>query len=145
MSFIILNFISIDCEAGKNSEADKYLMSKFEDMDYQDKIKIRSFILRKDQICELFRFNKAEQLNFEKLWGDDIYLVIQLKNVGKLASWGQLLYIINNRNSRKLEIRSLHSNMKSFVNYLIPVTGILPSKGQDIPKIKVKWSKLFAY
>ncbi len=127
----------------ETSLADKYAM--FEQNSYAKNIDIRAYILKKDQICTLINDAEVVQLNYKELWGNDIYLAVQIKNTGNLTSWGKLLCSINKREPIGIEVQLLGRRMEHYLNYLIPVNGILPPHLNQVPEIELNWFKIYTY
>ncbi len=114
----------------------------FSNMKYASNIEIKAYILRADQMCNLFDGNFAEirQLSRRDLIDKENYLVIRLKNNGHKGAWGNLSITVDDRRIINLEIPFL--GVKE-ANYIIPYDLIFV-KDSHMPNIDCTWRKLYA-
>lgn len=113
---------------------------------YKDKIKIKAYLASEDKISNIFvKDNKMEKIvpmleNYQELFGKKTYLIIQLKNEGRLSAWGILACATNNY-STKVYVNRVP--FQEWDTYIIPI-GVLTWNRNDIaPIINVEWEKLY--
>lgn len=115
----------------------------FTNIEYRKNIDLKGYLMNDIQICDLFHSKEAKQLPYENLQLDKLYLVIMIKNIGNMSAWGELKCKIDNRSINKIHVIHAGPNMPAYINYIIPIHGIILSKKNGFPIIKVEWDKLY--
>jgi len=114
--------------------------------EYQKNLKIEALLVNKSQVESYLREEKVEQLPHKELSAGNLNLILSLLNTGDLASWGVLEVSINSRKSYEINIHSLPANMTESYVYIVPISGLIVSKGEKdyLPQITTKWKKVYA-
>ncbi len=118
----------------------------FSNKHYQNQINVNAFLVDKKMAYESLISGKLYQKTNKELPVSDLNIVLQLKNIGDLSSWGVVVVDINNRTSYKININGLPANMTDNLYYVVPISGLIFDKSDmdKLPIIKTSWEKLYA-
>ncbi len=113
---------------------------------YAKHIQVQCYLVNREQLAELFsqKNGNVTQLPNDKLYLNDVYLLVRCRNKGDYAVFGDLYCFIPNRGSPILiGIAELTAHMKSFQDCVIYVESGLISRDKKLPQINYTWDCLY--
>jgi hypothetical protein len=119
---------------------DKLLFSRQE---YKNNLIVDSFIMKEEQLCNLFDNDIANQLSNEELLNKQLYIVVCIRNNGKMTAWGELRCVINEQNIINVPVTHIGNNENKAYKFVIPYSGGVYLGKNRTPKITCQWKKLF--
>lgn len=145
--FIITCFLfctlSLKCHAGF---LEKTILS---DIKYQKNIQHKAYIASKKNIINFIGNDKLNEnlLGTNRtLWknkNDGIYLILRLINTKKKSICGEInckIFIY----SFDLKIPFLHGKTEKWIDFFIPLDGVIVPLNDEIPEVKIEWKKIYA-
>ncbi|MGE0197904.1 MAG: hypothetical protein AB7S94_03975 [Simkaniaceae bacterium] len=116
------------------------------DPGYAKHIEVRCYLVNREQLVKLFSEKNVEiiQLTNDKLYSNDVYLLVRCKNKGKYRAFGTLQCFIPNRGDPiPVEIDFMGGHMTSFHDCVIYIISGTIDRDSDLPKIKYEWDCLY--
>lgn len=145
-SLLLLGMIGLFGSKGTAARLDPASHIMLSNLGYARHIEVRCYLVNREQLSELFGEKTEEiiQLSDDKLYSNDVYLLVRCKNTGKYAAFGDLHCFIPNRGSPILiEIAELTAQMESYHDCVIYVENGLIHRDNKLPQIKYEWDCLY--
>ena len=112
---------------------------------YQTEIIVEPLLLNKVDVIGLLSGVIEEGMSHSHAFNNDANLVVRLKNTGNKGAWGTLVCNVEGYRDIQIHVPHLTPNMKEFVNFVIPLCGMITPRSMDKPPtIEIKWEKLYS-
>lgn len=143
---LFLGIIGFFCSKGTAARLDSTSHAMLSNLGYAKHIEVRCYLVNREQLSELFWEKNKEiiQLSNDKLYSNDVYLLVRCKNKGKYAAFGDLHCFIPNRGSPiSIDIAELTAQMESYHDCVIYVENGLIHRDNKLTQIKYEWDCLY--
>jgi hypothetical protein len=134
------------CSSAKADDLDPVSRDYLLDLKYSKEIEVRAYLITKDQVAKLFSEENEEivQKTNKELYGNEVYLLVRVKNSGKYMSFGVLNCTIPNRGAPiTIDIEMMPGSMKSFNNSALYIGNGLVPNDKNKPLINYEWKSLY--
>jgi hypothetical protein len=112
---------------------------------YQEEIVVEPLLLNKDDVIHLLSGRIEEDFSHSHLFNNGVNLVVRLRNTGNKGKWGTLVCNVEGYGDVQIYVPHLTPNMKEFVNFVIPLSGMVTTRSTGKPPaLEVKWEKLYS-
>jgi hypothetical protein len=110
---------------------------------HQEEIIVEPLLLNNDDVIHLLSGDLKEEINHSHSSHGGINLVVRLKNLSNKGAWGTLLCTVPGYGDVRIYIPHLTPNMKEFVTFVIPLSGMVaPRSIGKPPVLEIMWEKL---
>lgn len=134
------------CSSAKADDLDPLSRAYLSDKKYARNIEVQAYLATKDQVVKIFSEENVEvtQKTNKELYGQEIFLVVRVKNKGECMSRGLLNLTIPNRGIPiTIDIEMMPGYMRSFHDSALYLGDGLVPNDNKIPLIKHEWKSLY--
>lgn len=134
------------CSSAKADDLDPLSRAYLSDKKYAKNIEVQAYLVTRDQVAKVFSDENIDivQKTNRELYGQEIFLVVRVKNKGEHMSRGLLNFTIPNRGVPiTIDIEMMPGLMKSFHDSALYLGDGLVPNDNKLPPIKHEWKSLY--
>lgn len=113
---------------------------------YAEHIEVQCYLVTREQVADLFskKNGSVAQLPCDKLYLNEVYLLVRCKNNGNYRVFGTLHCFIPNRGDPiPIDIDMMNAHMNSFHDCVIYVISGVIDRNNKLPQINYQWDCLY--